>query len=204
MECECKRCGYNAKTISNLKKHLNNKKPCKPIKTNISVSTLLYDISKTKIINFKCNICKREYSSRQGLYLHNKKFHTNNDNIVIKNTTTNNSNDINEIKNTTTNNDNIIIKNTTTNNSNDIISIKNDINEIKIITTNNSNDIITMKNDIIEIKNNTKKDIIAMKNDINIMKQNIQTIKDAIKSINLDIDIIFNEIAKKIYITSPK
>jgi hypothetical protein len=72
MEYECKRCGYVAKTLGNLKKHYNNKKTCKAIKADISLNALLYDLDSKKTYNYTCDICNKGYSTRQSLHVHKK------------------------------------------------------------------------------------------------------------------------------------
>jgi hypothetical protein len=45
---------------------------------------------------FNCNICKKQYASYHSLWIHNKKYHLNNTNIIIKtNTNTNNNQNTN-------------------------------------------------------------------------------------------------------------
>ena len=54
---------------------------------------------KKKTRLYECNICKKDYSSYQSLWIHNKKFHnetisqlsTNNNNIITNNNNTNQS-----------------------------------------------------------------------------------------------------------------
>ena len=45
MSYTCKRCGYYTEYKGNLKNHLNRKRPCKPIKSNISFETLKKEFS---------------------------------------------------------------------------------------------------------------------------------------------------------------
>lgn len=57
----CENCDYTCSKFSDFKKHLSTRKH------NLSNS------SEKKLANFCCNICKKEYSSRQALHVHKKK-----------------------------------------------------------------------------------------------------------------------------------
>lgn len=71
----CKRCGCTATTLSNLKQHYNRKIPCDPVLADLSKESLLNSLSERKECKFSCDICQKGYTSRQGLYIHNKQNH---------------------------------------------------------------------------------------------------------------------------------
>jgi len=70
---ECDRCSYKTDNKSNYKRHLYNKIPCPPTKSNVSIEELRKRLEKEKPIT--CDQCSKAYTTRQGLYLHKKKFH---------------------------------------------------------------------------------------------------------------------------------
>ena len=72
VEYKCERCHYVAKQKSNLKSHLQRKKPCKTIHSDISAEELLEKINKSKE-GFGCNKCNKIFKTSQGKYQHQKR-----------------------------------------------------------------------------------------------------------------------------------
>lgn len=70
---ECERCDYKTPNRSHFKRHLYKKVPCPPLKSQISMEDMRKKLERTK--NISCDKCDKVYSTRQGLYLHKKKFH---------------------------------------------------------------------------------------------------------------------------------
>jgi hypothetical protein len=87
---QCKRCGYETKTKSNLYKHLRRKKPCTASCCDVSTEQLLSELLPSKQYNehcFNCYICGAKFNSQS-----NQSRHTKN----CKNKTT--QDDINDLK----------------------------------------------------------------------------------------------------------
>ena len=113
------------------------------------------------ITDFYCKTCKKYYASYQSLWIHNKKFHTNNMSNNINNMSNNVKTTPNNVKNTSNNIKNIL-KKYECNKCNKIcnsrqskwIHQKNCKNNID--NNNNNNKPINDKSEIIEIKNMLK------------------------------------------------
>lgn len=79
MVFECKRCGYNTTKRVDLIKHLNRKKICNPILSNISAEQLIMEIPEPKIITketditYNCKYCNRKFNSSGNRSKHHKK-----------------------------------------------------------------------------------------------------------------------------------
>lgn len=68
----CKRCGYYTEYLCNYKKHLKRSLLCDPkISDNSLDDEKSKYLSKVKVITHTCK-CGKEYTTRQGLYLHKK------------------------------------------------------------------------------------------------------------------------------------
>jgi len=67
----CERCGCSFKKIDNLRKHFNRIFICKPLVSNISVSSLIYKYATQKGI-YKCESCGKLYKTRAGKSKHRK------------------------------------------------------------------------------------------------------------------------------------
>lgn len=67
---QCPRCHYSTNIKGNLKAHFLRKVPCKSIYCDTPVDILLRNKFPVKRNNFVCKDCGKEYSSRQGLYVH--------------------------------------------------------------------------------------------------------------------------------------
>jgi hypothetical protein len=106
---ECPRCGYSTKIITNFRKHINNKKTCEPILSDISLIDIResYAIKKEKPENqHLCEHCGNKYSTYETLRIH-KKLCTQSDAKVLINNNENtsinhslNNNNIQTINNT--------------------------------------------------------------------------------------------------------
>ena len=70
----CKRCGYSIDKKSNYIRHLNRKKSCQELLSNISIKDLLQEIiDRDNSGNSKnCKYCNKNFTSRQGKYQHQK------------------------------------------------------------------------------------------------------------------------------------
>ena len=70
----CKRCGYITNIKSSYVNHLNRKKSCEEILSNISIKDLLQEIiDRDNCENSKsCKYCNKNFTSRQGKYQHQK------------------------------------------------------------------------------------------------------------------------------------
>lgn len=68
----CKRCGYSTIYINNLKAHLRRKIPCDTTYNQITREDLLDNLAVKRETSHQCSICGKQYSSRQGLYLHKR------------------------------------------------------------------------------------------------------------------------------------
>jgi hypothetical protein len=73
MKKECPRCGYQTKTMSNLRKHLNKIKPCNPLKKDIKYSDIEKKYFPKDNNHFACNKCGRcyEYNSSRNRHQSN-------------------------------------------------------------------------------------------------------------------------------------
>ena len=71
---ECERCTYKTPDRSNFKKHLLKKKPCPGVKSQVSMQEMLEKFNK-RDGDYCCSECEKKYTSRQGLYLHQKSVH---------------------------------------------------------------------------------------------------------------------------------
>lgn len=96
----CQRCGYITEYSSNYKKHINAKKICSPLLSDISKEQLLSDLSDMQNDkNYMCDRCNKKYKTTETLRIHKKTCSSNsshptqiiNNNI---NTTNNNNNNI--------------------------------------------------------------------------------------------------------------
>lgn len=79
----CKRCGYNAGQLSNLKKHLSRKDPCETLLCSDEREDILLSLPGKIIENrlYVCNICSKEYKDASGLHYHKHKGKCNTNNI---------------------------------------------------------------------------------------------------------------------------
>lgn len=68
---QCDRCSNTFCNITNLRRHFNNKKLCKPILKNISIEELK-EKYKVRKGCYKCENCGKEYKSKSGKYKHKK------------------------------------------------------------------------------------------------------------------------------------
>lgn len=91
---ECPRCGYNTNVNTNFKKHISNKKICKPIIDDISLEeTRNQFLNKKESNQYECNECHKKYSTVETLRIHKKKCvskNNSNDNVIGNMTVTNN------------------------------------------------------------------------------------------------------------------
>ncbi len=74
---DCKRCGSSFEMKANLKTHLNRKRTCKAVLSDISVSNLLLELpnlGKT-VINTTCSCtkCGKQFNHKSNMYVHRKK-----------------------------------------------------------------------------------------------------------------------------------
>jgi hypothetical protein len=206
MSFDCKRCGYDAKTLGNLKRHYHNKTPCKALKADISLNALLYDINSKKTYNYNCTICNKGFSSRQSLYVHKKNHHNTNKKITTGINTI--INDKNKEITTGINNKEI---NTIINDKNKEITTEINNKENNTIVINDKNKEI---NTIIDDKNKKEMNIIInnrintiiddkIKKEMNIIINNrINTIID--DKIKKELNNIIDYIDKKLCIIPPK
>ena len=85
----CQRCGYVTEFTSNFKKHINAKKTCEPILTDISKEQLLTDFLETQNNKeFICNQCNKKYKTVETLRVHKKTCTSHNENNANANITT--------------------------------------------------------------------------------------------------------------------
>lgn len=75
MKYTCKRCGYDASQLSNLKKHLSRKEPCEALFCNDSCEDILNSLpgKKMDVRTYVCETCGKEYKDASGLHYHKKK-----------------------------------------------------------------------------------------------------------------------------------
>ena len=73
---QCDRCSNTFSNMTNLRRHFNNKKVCKPILKDIPIEELIEKYKVKKGI-YKCENCGKEYKSKSGKYKHKKKCLTN-------------------------------------------------------------------------------------------------------------------------------
>jgi len=95
----CELCNFKCIKKSNYTKHLSTRKH----NNHILVNGVLIE----KMPQYICSGCKKEYKSNVGLWKHNKKCQTHNNNLIITNHTNENENENNN------NNLNFLIKETT-------------------------------------------------------------------------------------------
>ena len=69
---QCERCSNTFANMTNLRRHFNNKKICKPVLKDIPIEEL---IEKYKVRKgcYKCENCGKEYKSANGKYKHKQK-----------------------------------------------------------------------------------------------------------------------------------
>lgn len=75
---ECRRCGYNTRLKGNLQNHLNRKRPCKPVLSDIEPSRLLQDLElqpranhqKPSTGDWVCQYCKKPFAHTSSLSRH--------------------------------------------------------------------------------------------------------------------------------------
>lgn len=75
IKMECKRCGHNFLTKSNLLQHLRRKTPCDEVKGNISIESYLEELLPKPLYNDKtydCEFCKKKFNHWQNKYRHVK------------------------------------------------------------------------------------------------------------------------------------
>jgi hypothetical protein len=74
MPHECKRCGYECDMQYILKRHLQRKKPCQPLVSDISTEKLLIEIEnlENESKNFKCKFCDKTFTASSNMYRHQK------------------------------------------------------------------------------------------------------------------------------------
>jgi DNA-directed RNA polymerase subunit RPC12/RpoP len=69
----CQRCGYITEHSSNYKKHINAKKICSPILSDVSKEQLLNDLSDMQNDkNYTCDRCNKKYKTTETLRVHKK------------------------------------------------------------------------------------------------------------------------------------
>ena len=83
----CKRCGYNTDRISNIKNHLNRKKPCEPILENVNIEQLKKELISMRLNRippktaktppktakiFECDECEKQFTRKDSLEKHLK------------------------------------------------------------------------------------------------------------------------------------
>ncbi len=120
----CKRCGISFDFLYKLEKHFNNKLPCKPILSSMSIDDLKKDfINLSRIVIkddkkfYKCKYCKKLYLSASSKCSHQKKckeVHTSKNNYM---------NHLVDASNAVVNNNN----NTVNNNDNSVTNIVNNV-----------------------------------------------------------------------------
>lgn len=67
----CKRCGYEARTKYELKRHLERKTPCVVIHEDIPISRLLQEIANEEDNkSYACKFCSRKFSHTSSMYRH--------------------------------------------------------------------------------------------------------------------------------------
>ena len=73
-EYQCPRCHYTSNFKNNIRSHYRRKKPCTPTFDDTPPQQLLIQLSivDVNVHRFHCAKCDKRYSSRQGLYLHDK------------------------------------------------------------------------------------------------------------------------------------
>jgi hypothetical protein len=72
-ECKCDRCGYTTDSLSNLRRHLKRKTQCKGTETAMSFEEVCKKyLPPAKPKNIVCLACTKRYTTRQGLFLHQK------------------------------------------------------------------------------------------------------------------------------------
>jgi hypothetical protein len=88
---KCDRCGYTTKYKWALIRHLEGKRVCQPLISDISCEDVLkkYQEERARDSAFICSNCNKGFKTRQGLYLHNKKCKDDNEG-EINNTPENN------------------------------------------------------------------------------------------------------------------
>lgn len=91
----CKRCNYEAKLKTNLKRHLQRVKVCEPIddEHDIPIDTLLQELERKYNDNaHTCKWCDKKFNTATNMYAHCRRFHKEND--TKENTSSNQSNDL--------------------------------------------------------------------------------------------------------------
>jgi hypothetical protein len=69
----CQRCGYITEYSSHFKKHVNSKKICLPILSNITKEQILLDLLEIQNDkNFTCDKCNKKYKTVETLRIHKK------------------------------------------------------------------------------------------------------------------------------------
>jgi hypothetical protein len=93
---ECKRCGHQCKTKSNLISHLQRKTPCEPIIIDTTVESLIEELTHKEYneITYKCPFCVKKFNSYKNRHRHQQickagKCNENGINICDKSTQTN-------------------------------------------------------------------------------------------------------------------
>ncbi len=73
---DCKRCGSSFVLKSNLKLHLNRKRPCQAVLSDISAETLLKELpGLDRIIpdiTYPCTKCGKQFNHKSNMYVHRK------------------------------------------------------------------------------------------------------------------------------------
>ena len=69
---QCDRCSNTFSNMTNLRRHFNNKKICKPVLKDIPIEELI-EKYKVKKGCYKCENCGKEYKSKVGKCNHKKK-----------------------------------------------------------------------------------------------------------------------------------
>lgn len=72
---QCKRCGYETKTKSNLYKHLRRKNVCSPVLSDVDAQQMLNEMLPTKTYNdncFTCSLCGAKFNSQSNQSRHSK------------------------------------------------------------------------------------------------------------------------------------
>ena len=81
---DCPRCGYSTSVKSNFIKHLVQRQtPCPSTKADVSLETLILEYTEQIAKVYKCESCKKGFSSRSGLAYHRK--HCNSENQRLAN-----------------------------------------------------------------------------------------------------------------------
>lgn len=129
----CPRCHYTTSVRTHLIDHLNKKKTCEALYSDVSTIDILNSMNAPKA--YQCQECEKSFKTKQNLTVHMKRAHNG---VSQTNPTSTNTNTLNNSQNTTDSHDNIENNHTISNSQNTTTTTSSHNTNITNTNSNNS------------------------------------------------------------------